>query len=409
MFTLHQEVLRQPFFSRLLAARVISNFGNGMAPTALAFGVLGLPGADQSDLSAVLTAQAIPLVLLLPLGGVFADRYGRARMIASMDVILSGVVLLIAFMFATDSVQIPVLIGLAAMMGLLNAMWYPAYPGLPADLVEDEHLQTANSYISFGSNLAMITGAATGGFIVDRFSAGWALGVDAMTFFVAGVIVWTFRHTSKRTDSGESMFKELHDGWKVFISYKWVVVVVACFSLIVLAIRATEGVLGPVVAKEHFSGALSWSAVVGAESVGLLIGAYLGTIWRPSRPIFAGMLVTFPAAGLMFTLAIVAPLPVIMASAALWGIGIELMMIWWITALQTNIPKESIGRVSAYDAFGSLLFGPIGLALAGPVSLALGTGPALLAAAALTVTVILASLLSRSVRELRSIESPAIA
>jgi hypothetical protein len=36
-------------FRHLLVARVISNFGNGIAPIALAFGVLSLPGADAGS------------------------------------------------------------------------------------------------------------------------------------------------------------------------------------------------------------------------------------------------------------------------------------------------------------------------------------------------------------------------
>ncbi len=38
-------------FRRLFIARVVSNFGNGLGPVALAFGVLGLEGATATDLS----------------------------------------------------------------------------------------------------------------------------------------------------------------------------------------------------------------------------------------------------------------------------------------------------------------------------------------------------------------------
>ena len=400
----HKEVLRLNQFRRLLLARTISNFGNGMAPTAMAFSILGMPGGDAKTLSLVLTASAIPLVLMLPIGGVMADRFGRARIISSMDIILSFVVFGLAYVFTLDNPPVIWLVILSVMSGVLNAMWYPAYPGLPADIVEDEYLQTANSYISFGSNGATIFGAAAGGWLVSQFSGSVALAVDASTFLIAGIVVWKLRHTSSRSESSESVVRELRDGWNVFWSYKWVVVVVGVFSMIVLAIRATEGVLGPLVARDYFDGAVSWSAITSAEGVGLLLGAVFATRWRPARPMVAGMLVTLPAALFMFTLAIPAPLPVIMTAALLWGIGIEVMMILWFTALQTHIPKEAIGRVSAYDAFGSLMFGPIGLALAGPLSLTLGTEIVLLCGAGLTVVMVGVSLLSREVRNLRYIE-----
>ena len=37
---------RNRHYRRLFVARTISNLGNGIAPIALAFGVLALPGAD---------------------------------------------------------------------------------------------------------------------------------------------------------------------------------------------------------------------------------------------------------------------------------------------------------------------------------------------------------------------------
>jgi hypothetical protein len=113
------------------------------------------------------------------------------------------------------------------------------------------------------------------------------------------------------------------------------------------------------------------------------------------------MIVTLPAAFLQLSLALVFPLPVIMLAAAAWGIGIELMMIWWITELQGHIPRESLGRVSAYDAFGSLIFGPIGLALAGPLAISIGTRSTLFAGATVVAIAVGATLFSSSIRNLR--------
>ena len=44
---------------------------------------------------------------------------------------------------------------------------------------------------------------------------------------------------------------------------------------------------------------------------------------------------------------------------------------------QRRIPQESLSRVSSYDWFGSLLFNPLGLALAGPIAAAIGTSKTL--------------------------------
>ena len=397
-----QDLWTTPNFRRLWIARVISNVGNGMAPTALAFSILAMPGGDENAMSVILTAGMIPVVVMLPFGGVLADRLGRARVISIMDIILSLFVYLQAFLFGSGQATV-LLVALVQMVcGVLNAFWWPAFTGLPADLVPEDKLQTANSYISLGSNAAFIFGAAAGGWLVATFSGAIAIATDATTFLVAGLLVWKLRNTSLRSESDNSVVEELLHGWNVFWSYKWVVIVVGCFSMIVMALRASEGVLGPVIAKDFYSGASSWASIVGFEGVGLLIGALVATKWRPTHPIAMGMIVTLPAATFMLAMAMTLPVGVVMFFALLWGIGIELMMVWWITALQTHIPKDAIGRVSAYDAFGSLSFGPIGTGLAGPLAIAFGPRTVLFGCAAIVLVMVGLSLLSREVRGLRS-------
>jgi MFS family permease len=68
-------------FRVLLTARTLSNIGNGMSPIAMAFGVLSLPGSNASSLSWVTASHMVPIVLFLLLGGVVADRMGRARVV----------------------------------------------------------------------------------------------------------------------------------------------------------------------------------------------------------------------------------------------------------------------------------------------------------------------------------------
>ncbi len=120
-----------------------------------------------------------------------------------------------------------------------------------------------------------------------------------------------------------------------------------------------------------------------------------------------GMLISLTLPLWLVCLAFALPLPVVAAGAFAWGLAIELFMIFWMTALQTHVPRDSLSRVMAYDAMGSLMFGPIGLALAGPLIAAVGLQAGFLIAAGVALVAILASLLSSSVRNLRSETSPA--
>lgn len=384
----------------LLASRFISNLGNGIAPIALAFGVLGMPDGSPTALSIVLIAQAIPLVLLLPFGGVIADRLGRARVIGTTDILMFFVTGIIGVLFVTGTASVALLVPLQIIVGALNGLWYPAYSGVVPDVVPDEHLQPANGWISIGSNVALIFGTSAGGLIVAAIGSGWTIVFDAFSFLIAGFLVWSIRLSSTATKTEEGMLGELAHGWKVFISFRWVVVVVSAFSLFVMAWRAFEGVVGPFAAKTWFDGPSSWGFVVGGEAVGLLIGALLSTKWRPNRPLLTGMLLSLLYPLYVLGWSLDAPLWALIVLAAGAGLSVELFMVWWLTALQTHIPRESLSRVGSYDAMGSLMFGPIGLALAGPVLAAIGIGPTLGIITAIMALVIVVALLFKSVRSL---------
>lgn len=393
---------RNDLYRRLIASRFISNLGNGIFPIALSFGVLALPGATPSTLSMVLAAQAIPMALLLPVGGVIADRVGSARMIAVTDLIMGCVVGIGAYLFITGQITVPILMVIAPITGVLVALWYPAYPGLIPDVVQaDEHLQTANAYISVATNVGLITGNAVGGILVAAAGPGWAIACDAASFLIAGGLVFSFRQVSKPHHSGESMIGDLAAGWRLVITYRWFVVVVISFSVIVMALRGAEEVMGPVLALQEYGGASGWALVLAFMSGGLLIGAVTASRITVPRPMLVGMALTLTLPLWLVCLAFALPLWVVALTALMWGFSIELFQVLWFTTLQTNVPRESIARVSSYDAMGSLMFGPIGLAIAGPLLVAVGLQTAFLLAAGVCLIAILGALCFPSVWRLR--------
>jgi MFS family permease len=389
-------------YRRLLTARLISNLGNGMAPTALAFGILALKGATPSSLSIVLVAQAVPLVLFLPIGGVVADRFKRAMIVSTTDIILSFVILAVAVLFEIGHARILYLSILMAIAGILNALWWPAFPGLTPSVVGEELLQGANAYLQAVSNLGIIVGSALGGILVAAFGSGPAMAFDALTFFVAGLLIWKLRSYSEVKSDNESLLRELRSGFREFTARRWVVVIVAAFAVIMMILRGAEGVLGPVLAKRHFDGPKSWALIATFESVGFLAGSLAGSRYRPKYPMFFCVTITLTASVYLLLMAIPAPLMVIGIGAFAWGATIDLWGVYWMTALQTHIPRESLSRVVSYDAMGSLMLGPIGLALAGPAIILVGLRNSFIFGAIVIALCVGAALLEPQVRRLTS-------
>jgi MFS family permease len=396
-----KEVLAHKYVKRLFIARFISNYGNGLGPIAIAFGVLALPNGSANLLGIALGSTAVCFLLMAPFGGVIADKYGRARMVGLTDM-LAGIVLFIqVYFFAIGDVTLLVLILVNGAFGILWGVFWPAFAGVLPSVLPEEALQKGNAINSLVANAGIILGAASAGFLVSGFGAATALAIDAISFFVSGVMIFTFRHVTPRAEVTENtVFDDLKHGWQVFRSFRWIVVIVVSFSFIVMCWAAAESVLGPLIALEHFNGPKSWSLVITAESAGLIVGALIALKIKPKYPMRFLMLSSFTITFYIWTMAKPQSLALIAFGAFLFGITLDLWGTLWSTALQRKVPRDSLSRVSSFDAMGSMIFKPVGLAIAAPLSVLFGIDNFLLILAGITAVAILLPLFDPTVRNM---------
>ena len=387
-----REILQLPHYRRFLIARFISNFGNGMGPIALAFGILHMRGGSASLLGWILGIQTIAMLCMSPLGGVIADKYGRVRVLGMMDIIGGSAFLVQAYFFSTGHVPLGIFLAVNIVFGLCWGVFWPAFGGLMPALVGEEELQKANSTNQFVANIAIISGTATGGILVSTIGSTLALTVDALSFIICGIIVFSLRRLTVASEGETSMLDDLKHGWKVFLSFRWIVAIVAAFGLIVMSWAAAENILGPLISLKNFSGAKSWSIVLSAEAVGYVVGSLLGMRIRPKYPMRFLMLMTLSVSVYIFSLARPQPLWVIAVCAFFWGITLDLWGAIWTTALQKEVPRDSLSRVSAFDGMGSLSLRPLGLAIAAPMANWLGLDHTLVILAILSGVVTLLTL-----------------
>jgi MFS family permease len=394
-----------PRYRLLLAARFVSNIGNGMAPIALAFGVLSLDGADAGSLSLVTTSQMVPLVAFLLLGGVAADRFGRSQLVGSTDIIGSFVVAISAIAFLTGNASVPLLCVNGFIFGVLNALWYPAFSGLMPMIVPGPLLQGANSILGFGANVGYTLGASAAGFIVATAGPGWGLLGDATSFLIAGLLVLSLRlpktFGEKTDEDRTSMVTQLRVGWKDFSSRRWIVLIVGAFAFYHLAFEAFIAVLAPVHMKDEFDGARAMGTMMFGFGLGSILGTGLAFRFKPRRPLLIAVGVMPMGAAWILATGFSAPLWTLFLAAAGTGVAIDVMYANWMTTLQTNVPEEALSRVGSYDAFGSLAFAPVGLLVAGPMVHALGSRASIFIMGSIALIAVLTPLLSSEVRGLQ--------
>jgi MFS family permease len=217
--------LRERDFAWYFASRSSDTLGMMMAGVALAFAVLETDDSATA-LGQVLAAHNIPLVLLLLLGGVIADRVPRTLLMQLSNVGAGLSQGLLALLVITDSAELWMLIVLGAVNGAADAMNFPAQQSVVPQLVPRAQLQSANALNSMSRAVLAAVGPALSGLLVVAVGPGWALAVNAATWLVAAALLLPVRLPAPDRAAGSTMLQDLAEGWRLFSGTTWLWVVV---------------------------------------------------------------------------------------------------------------------------------------------------------------------------------------
>jgi MFS family permease len=398
--TAAQGVLAERNFRLFLTGYTASVLGASMVPVALTFAVLN-EGHPVADVGYVLSAEAVPLVLLLLLGGVLADRFSRKVVMVSTDLARFASQGLLAGLLVSGSPPLWVFMVLSGVLGAGQALFNPALTGLLPELVSAEVLQKANALRGVASSTGGVIGPAVAGVIVAAGGAGWAVAIDAATYAVSAWCLGRLDLTVRGVLERSSMLSQLGAGWREFRSKTWLWAIVVQFGLFNLIAYPPFFVLGAVVARDRLGGARAWGLILAAMAAGSVVGGLGAIRIRPRRPLRLATVATFGFAIPIALLAIPVATAWVAIGALAAGLSLAVFNTLWETTLQQAVPAELLSRVSAYDWLGSTALVPIGFALAGPAAGAFGIGDTLWFGAAWIVVTTLAVLAVPDVRRLR--------
>jgi MFS family permease len=397
--------LREPAFRLLFLARVSSAAGDALIPVALAFAVLDI-GGGASGLGLVLAAFTVSRMAFVLVGGVWADRLPRRAVMIVCDLIRAAVDAFTAVALLTGFMELWMFAVTAGVFGAASAFFGPASTGFVPATVSRERLQQANALLGMSESATNVFGPAVSGLLVATAGPGWVFAVDAASFVASGLFLLALRARPQALAVPQRFLADLADGWREVRSRRWL-----WGSFVVFALNnmttATMFVLGPVVAAEELGGAKAWGLILTGGAVGGLVGGLGAYRFRPRRPLLAAYLVWMLPVLPLLALAAPAPLLVIAAANGAFILGIAFGNAIWATVIQAQIPEDRLSRVDAYDWMVSLLFSPLGSALAGPVAAGVGVGPTLVACAAISFTTHVVALVALpEVRSMRA-SSPA--
>lgn len=394
--------LRFRDFRLLFVGQFVSLFGDGLFAVALSFAVLDATGS-RADLGYVLAAGALPLVGFLLIGGVWADRLSRRKLMLASDGLRMAIQCALAVLIGTGHATLPAFIALYAVYGMAMAFFSPASTGLIPELLPADALRRANGLLRITRSVTAVGGAAVGGVLVDSIGPGTAIAADSVTFAVSAVALALMRTGGTPASTRNPFLHELAVGWQEVRSRRWVWMTILNFSFFLMLYVAPFQVVGPIVARESLGGATAWGLISASFAVGMALGGAVVIGARLRRPmLFASFLFGLSAFSPLL-LAFTAPLPSICGAYALEGVGVGILGTTWDTVLQREIPADVLSRVSAWDWMGSLAGMPLGLALTGPAIALVGERHVLFGMTACAVALTAWMLLAPDIRRIGAV------
>jgi MFS family permease len=343
--------------------------------------------------------------LFVLIGGVWADRLERHRVMVVTDVvraILHGTLALLVFL---GPAPIWAIVAIEAVFGTAEAFFNPASTGLVPQTVPEGELQQANAANSVVSNVAELVGPAIATALVLGLGAGWAFAFDAATFVFSALLLARLRPRARGERAPrQRLADELRAGWHELRSRQWAWVVIAATSVALLVALGPYFTLGPTVAEERYGSAGGFGALAVAMGAGTVIGSVAGFRWRPRHPIrFAmGWGALWPPCFALFALG--PPLWLLVPLFVLVGFGFAMFDVSWDTAIAERIPPHAISRVSSFDWMGSLALLPVGYLLAGPMAEAFGATEVLVTGGLIGLLVALAAMATPGVWRLERLQ-----
>jgi hypothetical protein len=272
--------------------------------------------------------------------------------------------------------------------------------------VAKDKLGAANALIGGTSDSGWIVAPAIAGVIVGFLGPGYGFAFEALVLAIAVVSLIAARLPKTRArqegTAQPHLIRELREGWREFVTARWLWLLTAQWCLFSLLVLAPVSVLGPTIAKSSLGGAAAWGIISSCLAVGLIAGQFVAGRLRPSRPaLLASRLVPIMTIEAL-VLGLGAPTAAVAAAAVVSGAAMGSQDVIFQTAVQVNIPADVLARVSSIDLIGSELGQPLGYVLAGTVGATAGAHGFLVTASVLVVLGTGAFTLARPLRSLTS-------
>ena len=366
--------LRHRNFRLFFAGQSISLIGTWMTRVATSWLVYRLTKSSLL-LGTVGFAGQIPTFILAPFAGVIVDRFDRRTLLVWTQVLAMIQSLALAFLTLTHRINIPEVLALSVMQGLVNAFDMPARQSFMITMVEDKaDLSNAIAINSSMVNVARLIGPSLAGLVIATSNEGWCFAIDGMSYIavVASLLVMRIE-PAVRQRAAATMVAQLREGWTYVSNSLPIRDILLLFALLSL-MGWPFMVLMPVFAAQVLHGGPhTLGFLMGAVGVGSL-GSALSMVARRS---VRGLTKMIPIAAAVFGVGLICfgfshTLWLSMLMMLVTGFGMMQGLTASNTILQTLVEERMRGRVMSYYTMAFVGMAPFGSLLAGALAHAIG-------------------------------------
>ncbi|MBH3431149.1 MFS transporter [Pseudomonas alkylphenolica] len=377
--------LRHRNFRLYFIGHSISTLGTWIQQVALSWLIYRL--TDSVALLGLTTfAALIPQLLVGPFAGAWIDRHDKRRLLILVESALALQALVLAGLTASEQIGPTLIVAMAALLGVLNAVDTPLRQSLLSQFVDDrQDLANALALNAMLFTLSRFIGPPLAGLLLAVVSEAVCFTLNAVSYLALVIGLACIRLAPSLRASG-SFRNVLGEGLRYALDTPQIKQMMV--SVMVVNLTASSYVvLLPVFARDIFGGdatTLGW--LWGAAGLGSLSASVMLAGNRSTAALQRLLLICAVASALaMLLFAASTQIGLSLGAMALLGFGITVCNVGTNILLQSDAPEALRGRVVSlytstrfgFDAIGGLLAGMLAAHLGAP-AVQLGAGALLL-------------------------------
>lgn len=406
-------------FLMVVIGQIISLFGNAVLRFALPLYLLNETGS--AALFGVVSACAfIPMIVLSPVGGIFADRVNKRNIMVVLDfstaILVFGVIVLLGKMNL-----VALLLGAMFLLYGIQGAYQPAVQASMPALLAEEHIMQGNAVINLVSSFSGLIGPVVGGALFGFYGIMPILYVSVVCFVLSAVMEIFIQIPYEKKQAQGNIFAigfgDLKESFHYMSKEQPLIMrlsfAVAAINMILSALM----IIGmPVIVTQmlafdsetanrlygYAEGIMAMGSLCGGIGAGVFAGkiktknGYLLLLLDALTLIPIGVALLLPIPAMVAYVVILASCFVMMFLATLFSIQL-------MSYLQIIVPSELIGKVISCAMCIGMCASPIGQAIYGALFEGMRNGIYLVFYAAAALTVLLAFGLKKSFVELEQI------